>query len=77
MYCDKHFDTAKIEAVMGLRLAFVLSYDSPYSQPPTVQHKLEELRLSRPITSILFLAHILPPRASTILFDINKPSPVP
>jgi hypothetical protein len=26
---------------------------------------------------VLFSAHILPPWASTILFDINNPSPVP
>jgi hypothetical protein len=30
-----------------------------------------------PITSGLFSAHILPPCASTILFDMNNPNPVP
>jgi hypothetical protein len=30
-----------------------------------------------PFPSILFWAHILPPRASTIPFDIYRPRPVP
>jgi hypothetical protein len=30
-----------------------------------------------PLPSLLFSAHILPPCASTILFEINNPKPVP
>jgi hypothetical protein len=30
-----------------------------------------------PLPSELFSAHILPPCASTMLFDMNNPSPVP
>src|SRR5919202_1633722 len=30
-----------------------------------------------PLSSLLFSAHILPPCASTILFDMNNPKPVP
>jgi hypothetical protein len=30
-----------------------------------------------PLPSVLFSAHIVPPRASTIFLEINNPNPVP